>query len=112
MKTLFEFLSEWLAWVDDGADKDNKLFDRHAGLCCNLEGWLWSKHKDDRDFRGAVKGLEYLLKLDFGVDKHYPFGGREFFESEVDYGQCHNNAARVKWVRELIEIYKGDKPWK
>ena len=90
-----EFLKAWMAWVENGANKD-AFFSRSNGLCglairfdkCNestVEVTLQSWFKED------------------GLDRNYPFNldSSDYFRESAN-GERHTNPRRLAWVKAKI----------
>lgn len=95
-RALHAFLTDWLAWVDDGAHEPHRCFIRSAGLCSNALRWFGTNHTTEYD---AYDAREDLIAL-FGEDC-YPFGRGVFFKRSRNRTQ-HLDPNRLAWVRAVL----------
>lgn len=93
---LKQFLTEWLAWVDNGAVEQDP-FERGVGLCGSLDRWVRRVFPDNNDLQQEV--YDELQELLFG---DYPFGGKELYSREAMHNEMHTNELRLAWVRRMI----------
>jgi hypothetical protein len=95
------FLTAWVEWVDAGSVQDQP-FSRAVGLCCNFEDWLMVEH----DFTWMKAEYEVdALKNRFssdGLDRFYPFGGKDLYCVQLEHAEQHLNEARIAWVRSKV----------
>jgi hypothetical protein len=100
---LADFYKAYVAWLDTGAIvmtylTGNKSFTREYGLCANLVIWTKNKGFDEPLCNALENALDMQLILD-GLDRLYPFGGKQLYEKEYATRTQHLNPKRVAWVR-------------
>jgi len=121
-KQLKQFLSEYVAWVDAGADT-HPVFRRDSGLCALSAKWyrvhvlglsvVTAVPYDEDTGRWADEVLSIKLAVmfaDAGLDPVFPFnrfGGKlvdaPSYHDEAYEDACHTNQARLAWVRAQLE---------
>lgn len=93
-KLLKEFYVAYWNWLNCGAP-DEEPFQRHIGLCTNLEWWCTNNNHPNEDL------VPELIKQfrSAGLSMGYPFGVLEYKKDMKNETQ-HLNPLRIKWVEE------------
>lgn len=106
---LYNFLSEYICWVDSGAVMEDTSFSREFGLCSNAL-YFYEEHTSfdypkGNDLRNE---LQEVLAADFNGDALTPFNDRhiEAYHIESRKHMCHENRDRLMWVRQKIKQYE------
>lgn len=102
---LLSFYIAYEAWVDAGAQPDG-VFSRCFGLCGNLFDWCYKQQLTP--YRGVLLDM---MRADFvaaGLDKLQPFNlSSNPYSEEQLYNSCHENKARLEWVRKQIAAFEN-----
>lgn len=102
--TLKEFLAHYIDWIDAGAPV-GKPFHRNEGLCWNFRLHLQRRVPlaDGMWRRARAEELVALFAED-GLNPHNPFHETVMASAEEESaGRCHQNPARIAWVRSRLE---------
>lgn len=98
---LYEFLTDYLAWIEAGApDTNPHLFMRSVGLCSNARMWAFARNQC---WETLQSDLRTHLKRDNLVGD-FPFSNEaDYFERATACTQ-HLLPARIQWVRSKIGV--------
>lgn len=93
MKTLLDFLREWLKWAKN-PDVNPYEFNTYRGLCGNVSLYV---NNDDDEHAQIISHLRKHLKRDYGLAVWS-------FDSEQSF-PCnrHMNPLRLAWVEKTIK---------
>lgn len=103
---LLNFYVAYETWVSTGA-KEGYIFRRHVGLCDCLSDWCFvlGLSRSQRD------ALLKIMRADFvaaGLDEKRPFNlSSNPYSEEQLYNSCHENKARLEWVRKQIAAFEN-----
>lgn len=104
---LFKYLTQYMAWVDDGADPD--VFNPAHGLCDNLHYRLHAlveMRMCTIEETGMVETeLSELLALTIAdsIDEEFPFGGYDVYMRDSESRTHHLNPLRLEWIRRMLD---------
>lgn len=94
--TIHDFLQSWYNWATSGAP-ENDPFQRHMGLCGNLEIFEGIDHRNST----LQERLRYMFDIGCG-DGFYPFGAPDYNKRMMD-GTQHTCPVRLEWVKEQLK---------
>lgn len=105
---LFKYLTQYMAWVDDGADPD--VFNPAHGLCDNLryrlhalaEMRMCTIEEADMAETELSELLSMLVDAD-SPDEEFPFGGYDVYMRDAKARTHHLNPQRIEWVRRMLD---------
>lgn len=103
---LLNFYVAYETWVSSGA-KGGYIFRRRVGLCDCLSDWCFvlGLSRSQRD------DLLKIMRADFvaaGLDEKLPFNlSSNPYSEEQLYNSCHENKARLEWVRKQIAAFEN-----
>lgn len=93
------FYANYQAWLDKGATW-YKPYDRHAGLCENLDTFCDSL-KFDEEKKNTLQVELSKQFTDAGLSAFYPFNKNGWqFDDLSDAGMHHENKKRNQWVKD------------
>ena len=104
---LFKYLTQYMAWVEDGADPE--VFNPSHGLCDNLRYWcnaLTEMHIITIYQHDKVESeLDELLALTIAdsIDEDFPFGGYDVYMRDSESRAHHLNPLRLEWIRCMLD---------
>lgn len=101
---LVQFLKDYMEWVNTGADKSHTVFNRHSGLCLQIDNYM--KEQDLSVVNTAIvkKDFRRLLFNTCSGKLTYPFNknGTAYIKEALS-GKCHVNKQRINWVKEQLD---------
>lgn len=110
---LFKFLTQYMAWVEDGADPE--VFNPSHGLCDNLRYWCNALHNmqtitlyQHYDTETKFSELLGVLVEAESLDPEFPFGGYDVYMFESETCTHHFNTQRIEWVRCMLDTAPED----
>lgn len=103
---LLNFYVAYETWVSSGA-KEGYIFRRHVGLCDCLSDWCFVLGLS-RSQRDALLEIMHADFVAAGLDKLRPFNlSSNPYSEEQLYNSCHENKARLEWVRKQIAEFEN-----
>lgn len=102
---ILEFLKNWIAWVEQGAEEPHFVFNRSEGLCLLLTKYAMRSLLMNEP---EIEGLQRLFKKMLGYEP-VPFntGDVPHYGYEKANGLMHTNPRRLMWAhRKIKELSK------